>query len=78
MYKDRENKAKKLLKTKEVSFEANPKPADLEFQTSVSNNCFNRLYESCAHRPFSKGGADIDFNVYATQATVMRTTPLLS
>jgi hypothetical protein len=35
------NKAKKLLKTKEVSFETNPQRIDFEPQTSVLNGCMN-------------------------------------
>jgi len=35
------NKAKKLLKTKEVSFEMNPQRIDFEPQTSVLNGCMN-------------------------------------
>ena len=56
IYKNRGNKAGKLLKTKEVSIKTHPKRADLEFQTHVSNNCFKRLFEFSAHRICSRSG----------------------
>jgi hypothetical protein len=50
------NKAKKSLKTKEVSIETNPRRASFEFRTSVSNTCFKRLYESPPRRIYSGSG----------------------
>ncbi len=50
------NKAKKSLKTKEVSIRTNPKRANFEFQTSVSNLCLKRLYESSSRRIYSWSG----------------------
>ena len=50
------NKAKKSLKTKEVNTKTNPKRANFEFQTSVSNICFKQLYESSSHPTYSGSG----------------------
>ena len=54
--KNRGNKAKKSLKTKEVNTKTNPKRANSDFQASVSNLCFKRLYESSSHRIHSGSG----------------------